>query len=82
MVKRCCFFVDELDKGRYIVVAHDLVIRVIASMAIKQDFKYLWKYYLDNCGVTTVSFDPYRLISLNQNFHLNGVKSLLNRQAL
>lgn len=82
VVKRCCFFVDELDKGRYIVVAHDLVIRVIASMAIKQDFKYLWKYYLDNCGVTTVSFDPYRLISLNQNFHLNGVKSLLNRQAL
>ena len=82
VVKRCCFFVDELGEGRYIVVAHDLVIRVIASMALKHSFKYLWKYHLDNCGVTTVSFDPYRLVSLNQNFHLAGVKSLLNRQAL
>ncbi len=82
VVKRCCFFVDELKSGRYIVVAHDLVIRVIASMALRHDFKYLWKYHLDNCGVTTVSFDPYRLVSLNQNFHLNGVRSLLNRQAL
>jgi|APSaa5957512622_1039677.scaffolds.fasta_scaffold32404_1 phosphoserine phosphatase len=82
VVKRCCYFIDELPEGRYIVVAHDLVVRVIASMVLSHDFKYLWKYYLDNCGVTTVSFDPYRLVSLNQNFHLMGVKSVLNRQAL
>ena len=83
VVSRCQEFVNSLpENGQYIVVTHDLVIRVIASMAMKHSFKYLWKYILDNCGVTTVSFKPYRLVSLNQNFHLNNLRSSLNRQAL
>jgi len=82
VVTRCKKFIKSLDDRRYVVVAHDLVIRVIASMALHHDYKYIWKYYLDNCGVTTVSFNPLRLVSLNQNFHLKSVRSILNRQAL
>lgn len=82
VVARCVDFVASIEDDQFVVVTHDLVVRVIASMAIKHDFAYLWKYTLDNCGITTVSFDPYRLISLNQNFHLNNLRSKLNRQAM
>ncbi|MBI2010166.1 MAG: histidine phosphatase family protein [Candidatus Chisholmbacteria bacterium] len=82
VVRRCRAFVKSLSPGEYIVVTHDLVIRVIITLAIHHQMRFLWKYTLENCGITTVSFNPYRLIGLNQHFHLNGMQSKLSRQAL
>jgi len=82
VVLRCQEFIEALPEGKYIIVTHDLVIRLMAAMALRHHFKYIWKFYLDNCGVTTISFKPYRLVNLNQNFHLNSFRSILNRQAL
>lgn len=80
---RCQRFIKSMPDGQEAaVITHDVIIRVMTIMALKHELKYIWRFALDNCGITTISFEPNRLINLNQNFHLTGVTSLLNRQAL
>lgn len=80
---RCQRFIQSMPNGQEAaVITHDVIIRVMTIMALKYELKYIWKFDLDNCGITTISFEPNRLINLNQNWHLNGMVSLLNRQAL
>jgi broad specificity phosphatase PhoE len=80
---RCQKFIQSIPDGQEAaVITHDVIIRVMIIMALKHELKYIWRFALDNGGITTVSFEPNCLISLNQNFHLNRIKSLLNRQAL
>lgn len=80
---RCQRFIQSLPDGQETaVITHDVIIRVMIIMALKHELKYIWSFALDNGGVTKVSFEPSRLINLNQNWHLKGVTSLLDRQAL
>ena len=83
VASRCQRFIQSLPDGQETaVITHDVIIRVMTIMALKHKLKHIWRFALDNGGITTVSFEPNCLISLNQNFHLNRIKSLLNRQAL
>ena len=80
---RCQEFIQSIPNAQEAaVITHDVIIRVMIIMALKHELKYIWRFALDNGGITTLSFEPNCLISLNQNFHLNRIKSLLNRQAL
>lgn len=80
--RRWLEFTAGLPSGKFIVVTHDLIIRVAVTAAINHSLGQLWQYHLDNCSLTTVSVDPSKLIGLNYNLHLNGLKSDINRQAL
>ena len=83
VVLRCQQFIQSVpDEQKAAVITHDVIIRVMIIMALKHELKYIWRFTLDNGGITTLCFEPNCLISLNQNFHLNRIKSLLNRQAL
>lgn len=80
---RCQRFIQSLPDGQETaVITHDIIIRVMVLMALKHKLKNIWRFILDNGGITKITFKPNRLIILNQNFHLTGVTSLLNRQAL
>lgn len=81
VAQRCLEFIESLPNGPVIVVTHDVLIRVAVTSVIEHGYNHMWRYTLDNCGVTTLTFDPRRLINLNQNWHLNGLKSSLHRQA-
>lgn len=75
-------FVFNLPSGRFLVVTHDLIIRVAVTAAINHRLGQMWQYHLDNCSITTISVNPPKLMGLNYNLHLNGLRSELNRQAL
>jgi broad specificity phosphatase PhoE len=79
---RFALFIKKLPNKPVLLVTHDVVIRVAIAMAIKQNLATLWQYHLDNCSLTTISLKPPKLLGLNFNLHLNGLKSQLNRQAL
>ncbi len=80
--KRWLKFATSLTEGKFIVVTHDVVIRVAVNAAINLNLGSLWQYHLDNCSLTVIDLEAPKLIGLNYNFHLNGLRSDLNRQAL
>ena len=80
--RRWADFVVGFPSGRFLVVTHDLIIRVAVTAAINHNLGQMWQYHLDNCSITTISVDPPKLMGLNYNLHLNGLRSELNRQAL
>ena len=80
--RRWADFAAGLPSGRFLVVTHDLIIRVAVTAAINHNLGQMWQYHLDNCSITTISVDPPKLMGLNYNLHLNGLRSELNRQAL
>ena len=75
-------FAADLPDGKFIVVTHDVVVRVAVNAAINLHLGQLWQYHLDNCSLTTINLEPPKLMGLNYNLHLNGLRSDLNRQAL
>ncbi|MCG2691736.1 histidine phosphatase family protein [Microgenomates group bacterium] len=84
VMKRVGIFLLKLEKSKEttVIVAHDLILRVIIAMILNLDFSNVWNFRLDNCGLNVISFNPRRLIELNNRAHLGSSMSLLNRQAL
>jgi len=82
-------FLDEiknkLDDHTVVVVGHDLIIRIIISIVLGSHLDRIWRFRLDNGGITVLRLDPKsgdQLIVLNQNNHLKKCLSDIDSQAL
>jgi len=84
VLERCRQILAKLKQGEgtVVIVTHDVIIRILAAMALKFPYRRLWDLTLDNAGITTISVSPLKMISLNQNSHLNGLKADITKQAL
>jgi len=80
---RCRRFIQSLPSGQEAaVITHDVIIRVMIIMALKHKLKYIWRYTLDNCGITTLSVNPDKIICVNANNHLINLHPGVNKQVL
>jgi len=82
--KRVAGFLQDLSlaKGKIVVVTHDVPVRITLCLCQQQPFNSMWQYQLDNCGITVLGANNSEIIELNNTIHLNGQRSLTNRQAL
>ena len=64
------------------IVTHDLVIRMFIVRAIGLPVHNIWKFRLDNCGITTIDLKSRQLLTLNETSHLLGIQADPTKQAL
>lgn len=72
----------EEEDGDCLLVTHDTTSKIFILLAMKMPFNNFWNITLDNCGITKIALHPLRLLSLNENNHLNGLKSAVKNQVL
>lgn len=84
IANRCQQIINKFTKldGTTVIVTHDTVSRILASLLLNLPLGKMWNLHLDNCGITKIGSNPPRIISLNETHHLNGLKSDIGKQAL
>jgi len=84
VVKRAEEFLRELKNktGQFAIVTHDLFLRVIICKIGDLPYENIWQLTLDNCGITTLSVNPDKIISVNANNHLINLHPEVNKQVL
>jgi broad specificity phosphatase PhoE len=84
VVDRCKSIIKTTNnlRGNHAIITHDVITRILVLLVMDLAFEYFWRLSFDNCGITKIKKKPLRLISLNENTHLNGLGSDLNNQAL
>jgi broad specificity phosphatase PhoE len=65
------FQINELFDKTYLVVTHDIIIRVILCIIEKKSFKDMWTYTLDKASITHIEVYPKQeLLEINRTEHL------------
>lgn len=85
VLKRARRFLKRLKncQGAIVVVGHDLVLRLILTEALGLPMNNIWRFQLDNGGLTRLRFQSKPvLVWLNQVDHLKEFISDLGNQAL
>ena len=62
--------------GNVLIVTHDAVLRVIVLQTLLMGLEYFWRWRFDNASVSVIERTEdshFRLASLNDCHHLNGV---------
>lgn len=84
VVSRVDSFLVDLQKktGRMAIVTHDLILRIIIAKIGGLPFANIWELTLDNCGITTLTVNPNKLVKVNKNHHLVNLRSEVSEQML
>lgn len=77
--------VRDYKNRTVLIVGHDLVLRILITIALNLAFGNIWKFQLDNGGLTLIemnsNFDG-RIVFMNQNSHLKNCLADVEKQAL
>lgn len=84
VVKRVEKFFEKIKKqtGQFAIITHDVVLRIIIAKIGGLAYENIWQLTLDNCGLTTLTVNPDKIIKINEDNHLinlqtNGSKQML-----
>ncbi len=62
---------DELFDKHFIVITHDIIIRILLSKLEKKQTNEIWEYQLDKASITEVQLEPEnKIIVYNNTDHL------------
>ncbi|MDZ7587518.1 MAG: histidine phosphatase family protein [Patescibacteria group bacterium] len=84
VVQRVENFLQDLKKqtGQLAIVTHDLILRVMIAKVGNLPLANIWQLTLDNCGITSLTINPDRLVRVNENYHLVNLRSETSKQML
>ena len=83
--ERALRFLDRLRHshadGSILVITHGTVVRLLLAHFLAMDSNDIWRFELDNAGLTVVEdHEPPFIMAINHTGHLKGLRSRLNLQ--